>query len=90
MGYAMTSLYIALILIAILLAFAAAWRWAPVGWLTALTGTTGAIVIAAYEAMGDLMPELKTLMPDEYRPALVIVFLLLTVAARFRNMAVPE
>jgi hypothetical protein len=55
-----------------------------------LTGTTGAIVVAAYEAMGDLMPELKMLMPDEYRPALVIVFLLLTVAARFRNKAVAE
>ena len=84
----MMSLYIALILIVILLAFAAAWKWIPAGWLTALTGTTGAIVIAAYEAMGDLMPELKSLMPDQYRPALVIVFLLLTVAARFRNKAI--
>lgn len=86
----MLLLNIALILLVILVAFAAAWRWTPAGWLTASTGTVGAIVIAAYEAMGAMMPELKMLMPDEYRPALVVVFLLLTVAARFRNKAVPE
>jgi hypothetical protein len=34
------------------------------------------------------VPQLKLLMPDQYRPALVIVFLLLTVAARFRNKAI--
>jgi hypothetical protein len=40
--------------------------------------------------MGDMMPELRTLMPAEYRPWLVIVFLLLTVAARFRSKAPAE
>ncbi len=77
-------------LIVTLLAFIAAWRLVPAGWLTATTGTFGAVVIALYEAMTDMMPELKTLMPAEYRPWLVIVFLLLTVAARFRNRAAEQ
>jgi hypothetical protein len=83
----MLSINLTLFLLVVLLAFIAAWRLMPAGWLTATTGTLGAVVIALYEAMGDMMPELKTLMPVEYRPWLVVVFLLLTVAARFRNRA---
>ena len=75
-------------MIVTLLAFIAAWRLVPSGWLTAVTGTFGAVVIALHEAMTGMMPELKTLLPAEYRPWLVIVFLLLTVAARFRNRPV--
>lgn len=78
------ELAIALILI-VVIAFALAWWKMPSGTLTATTGTLGAVVIAAHEGMGDMMPELKMAVPDEYRPALVIVFLLLTVAARFRG-----
>lgn len=84
----MLTVNIAVFLIVTLAAFTAAWRLVPSGWLTALTGTLGAVVVAFYEAMTDLMPELRTLMPAEYRPWLVIVFLLLTVAARFRNRPV--
>jgi hypothetical protein len=83
----MLSINLTLFLLVVLLAFIAAWRLMPAGWLTATTGTLGAVVIALYEAMGDMMPELKTLMPVEYRLWLVVVFLLLTVAARFRNRA---
>jgi hypothetical protein len=79
---------LALFLFVILLGFIAAWRFMPAGWLTATTGSLGAVAVALYEAMGDMMPELKTLMPAEYRPWLVVVFMLLTVAARFRNRAV--
>lgn len=86
----MLSLNIALFLIVIILAFAAAWRWTPSGWLTASTGTVGAVLIAAHEAVGGMMPELKMLLPEEYRLALVILFLLLTVAARFRGAAAVE
>lgn len=84
----MFSFNLALILLVVLAAFIAAWRLTPSGWLTAGTGSLGAVAIALHEAMGDLMPELKTMMPAEHRPWLMIVFLLLTVAARFRNRAV--
>lgn len=83
----MFSVNLTLSLLLVLLAFIAAWRLMPSGWLTATTGSLGAVSIALYEAMGDLMPELKTMMPAEHRPWLMIVFLLLTVAARFRNRA---
>lgn len=83
----MFSVYLAIFLVILLIAFAAAWRLMPAGWLTATTGTLSAAAIALYEAMSDMMPELKTLLPAEYRAWLVIVFLLLTVAARFRNRA---
>jgi hypothetical protein len=83
----MFSVYLAIILVVLLIAFVAAWRLMPAGWLTAMTGTLSAAAIALYEAMGDLMPELKSLLPADYRAWLVIVFLLLTVAARFRNRA---
>jgi hypothetical protein len=86
----MFSVNLAIFLVVVLIAFVAAWRLMPAGWLTAMTGTLSAVVIALYEAMGDLMPELKTLLPAEYRAWLVIVFLLLTVAARFRNRAAPQ
>lgn len=86
----MLSLNVALFLLVAGLAFIAAWRLIPAGWLTAATGTTGAIVIAFHEALGDTMPELRSLMPAEYRPWLVVVFLLLTVVARFRNRAAEQ
>ena len=86
----MLSVNLALFLVVVLFAFVAAWRLMPTGWLTATTGTFAAIAVALYEAMGDMMPELRTLMPAEYRPWLVIVFLLLTVAARFRNRAIEQ
>lgn len=86
----MFSVYLAICLVILLIAFAAGWRLMPAGWLTATTGTLSATVIALYEAMGDMMPELKTLLPAEYRGWLVIVFLLLTVAARFRNRAARQ
>lgn len=86
----MLSLNVALFLIAAGFVFVAAWRLMPAGWLTAATGTTGAIVIAFHEALGEMMPELRSLMPAEYRPWLVIMVLLLTVLARFRNKAAEQ
>ena len=86
----MFSVNLAFVLVVVLIAFVAAWRLMPAGWLTAMTGTLSATAIALYEAMGDMMPELKTLLPAEYRAWLVIVFLLLTVAARFRNRAARQ
>lgn len=84
----MFSVNIALLLLVVFAAFIAAWRTVPSGWLTAATGSLGAVVIALHEAMGDLMPELKAMMPPEHRSLLVILFLLLTVAARFRKRVV--
>lgn len=86
----MLSVSLALFFSAVLLTFLVAWRLMPPGWLTATTGTLGAVVVALHESMGDLMPELKTHMPSEYRPWLVVVFLLLTVAARFRHRAARQ
>ena len=86
----MFSVYLAIFLVILLIAFAAAWRLMPAGWLTAATGTLSATAIALYEAMGDMMPELKSMLPAEYRGWLVVVFLLLTVAARFRNRAAQQ
>lgn len=86
----MLSISFALSLLVVVFAFMAAWRIMPPGWLTATTGTIGAVVVALYEAMGDMMPELRALMPPEYRPWLVVAFLLLTVAARFRNRAAGQ
>ena len=68
-------------------AFAAAWRWMPPGWLTASTGSVSAIIVAFHQAANEQLPALKAALPEEHRPVLVIMFLLLTVAARFRNKA---
>lgn len=65
--------------------FLVAWAWMPSGWLTATTGTVGAIIIATHESMLELMPALKAAFPPAYQPALTIVVLMLTVAARFRK-----
>lgn len=81
----MLTLNFALAFVVAIAAFAAAWRWMPAGWLTASTGSVSAIIVAAYEVTNEQMPALKAALPEEYRPVLVIVFLLLTVAARFRN-----
>jgi hypothetical protein len=84
----MLTLNLAVILIMAIVAFAAAWRWMPAGWLTASTGSASAIIVALYEATNEQMPALKATLPEEYRPVLVIMFLMLTVAARFRNPGV--
>ena len=86
----MLSIPLVIYLLVVLLAFISAWRLMPAGFLTATTGTIGAVLIALYEAMSDLMPELRMLMPAEYHPWLVVVFLLLTVAARFRYRAAEQ
>jgi hypothetical protein len=86
----MLSVNVALFLFVTVLAFTTAWRLMPAGWLTAATGITGAIMIAFHEALGEMMPELRSLMPAEYRPWLVVVVLLLTVIARFRNKAAEQ
>ena len=85
----MITLDLAAIFIMAIVAFAAAWRWTPAGWLTASAGSLSAIIIALHEATNEQMPALKAALPEEYRPALVIMFLVLTVAARFRNKAAP-
>lgn len=82
------DLSIALILIVIIAAFAAAWRWMPAGYLTAVTGTLGSIVTIAHTSLADSMYDLQQVIPEEYRPILAVAFLLLTVAARFRNHGV--
>ncbi len=74
-----------LILIVVLIIFAAAWRWLPSGYLTACTGSVPAIVIAAQEVFGEHMPALKAVVPTEYQPWLLVTFMMLTVAARFRK-----
>ena len=84
----MLALNLAIVLIMAIVAFAAAWRWMPPGWLTASTGTVSAIIVAFHEAANEQMPSLKAALPEEHRPVLVIMFLLLTVAARFRNRGV--
>ena len=84
----MLTLYLAVVVIVAIAAFAAAWRWMPAGWLTATTGSVSAIIVALYETTNEQMPALKAGLPEEYRPVLVIMFLLLTVAARFRNSGV--
>ncbi len=84
----MLTLNLSVVFIIAIVAFAAAWRWMPAGWLTATTGSISAIIIAFYEATNEQMPALKAALPEEYRPVLVIMFLLLTVAARFRNNGV--
>lgn len=81
----MLTLDLAIVFIVAIVAFAAAWRWMPAGWLTASTGSVSAIIIAFHEAANEQMPALKAATPEEYRPVLVIMFLVLTVAARFRN-----
>ena len=85
----MLTLSLSLVFIIAILAFAVAWRWMPAGWLTATTGSISAIIIALYEAANEQMPALKAALPEEYRPVLVILFLVLTVAARFRNGVRP-
>jgi hypothetical protein len=84
----MLTLDLAVVFIIAILAFAAAWRWMPAGWLTASTGSVSAIIVAFYEAANEQMPALKAALPEEYRPLLVIMFLVLTVAARFRSSGV--
>lgn len=84
----MLTLDLAIVFIVAIVAFAAAWRWMPPGWLTASTGSISAIIIALYEATTEQMPALKAALPEEHQPALVIMFLVLTVAARFRNSGV--
>ena len=86
----MLGIHFALFLAIVLVGFMAAWRFMPTGWLTASTGTLGAMAIALHEAISGAMPELKALLPEEHRPWLVILFLLLTVAARFRNRAATQ
>lgn len=84
----MITMHLALILIVVLLIFAAAWRWLPSGWLTAATGSVTALtalIEAAQQGLGEHMAALKAVLPPEYQPALVIVFALLTIAARFRS-----
>ena len=84
----MLTLDLTVVFIIAIVAFAAAWRWMPAGWLTASTGSVSAIIVALYEATNEQMPTLKAALPEEYRPVLVIMFLVLTVAARFRNTGV--
>ncbi len=84
----MLTFDLAVVIIMAIVAFAAAWRWMPAGWLTASTGSISAIIIALYEATNEQMPALKAALPEEYRPVLVIMFLALTVTARFRNRGV--
>lgn len=81
----MLTLDLAIVFIMAIVAFGAAWRWMPAGWLTASTGSVSAIIIALHEAANEQMPALKAATPEEYRPVLVIMFLVLTVSARFRN-----
>lgn len=83
----MLTLHLAVVFIIAVVAFTAAWRWMPPGWLTASTGSVSAIIVALYEATNEHMPALKAALPEEYRPVLVIMLLALTVAARFRNKA---
>jgi hypothetical protein len=83
----MLTLHLAVVFIMAVVAFAAAWRWMPPGWLTASTGSISAIIVALYEATNEQMPALQAALREEYRPVLVIMFLALTVAARFRNKA---
>ena len=83
----MLTLYLAIVFVTAFAGFAAAWRWMPAGWLTASTGMVSAIIVALYEATNEQMPALKAALPEEYRPVLVILFLVLTVAARFRKKA---
>lgn len=83
----MLTLSLSVVVIVALVAFAAAWRWMPAGWLTASTGSVSAIIVALYEATNEQLPALKAALPEEYEPALVIMLLVLTVAARFRNKA---
>ena len=84
----MFTLDFAVVFIMAIVVFAAAWHWMPPGWLTASTGSVSAIIVALYETTNEQMPALKAALPEEYRPVLVIMFLLLTVAARFRNSGV--
>jgi hypothetical protein len=83
----MLTLHLAVVFIMAVVAFAAAWRWMPPGWLTASTGSISAIIVALYEATNEQMPALQAALREEHRPVLVIMFLALTVAARFRNKA---
>lgn len=83
----MLTLNLVLILIVLLAVFAAAWRWLPSGYLTATTGTLGALIVATHESIMEMTPALKAAFPPEYQPWLTVVILLLTVAARFRKRA---
>lgn len=84
----MLTFELAVLFIVAIVAFAAAWRWMPAGWLTASTGSISAIIIALHEATNEQMAALQAALPEEYRPVLAILFLALTVAARFRNSGV--
>lgn len=81
----MLTLNLAVVFMLAIVAFAVAWRWMPAGWLTAWTGSISAIIVALYEAMNEQMPALKAALPEDHLPVLVIILLVLTVAARFRN-----
>lgn len=71
--------------VAVLLAFAAAWRWAPKGTLTASTAGLGVLIEASHAAMEGGMYDLKAALPGEYQPWVVVVFMVLTIAARYRT-----
>jgi hypothetical protein len=81
----MLTLDLTIVFIVAIVAFAAAWRWMPAGWLTASTASVSAIIVALHEAANEQLPALKAALPEEYHPVLVILSLVLTVAARFRN-----
>jgi hypothetical protein len=76
-----------LIVVVVVIVFGLAWRLVPSGWLTATTGTVGAIVIATHDSVLEMMPALKAAVPPEHQHWLTAVVLLLTVAARFRKRA---
>jgi hypothetical protein len=81
----MLTLDLVLILIVVLAVFAAAWRWLPSGYLTATTGSIPAVVIVTQEVFAEQMPALKAILPTDSQPWLLVMFMLLTIAARFRS-----
>jgi hypothetical protein len=81
----MLTINLALILIVILIAFGLAWRFLPSGYLTATTGSIPAIVIVTQEVFAEQMPALKAILPTDSQPWLLVMFMLLTIAARFRT-----
>lgn len=73
-----------ILVLAIAVAFAAGWVYAPKGTLTKIVATISLTATTAYEWLSEQWFMLREIVPPEYGPWLLGMFLVLTVAAAVR------
>lgn len=73
-----------IIILAIVVVFVAGWFYVPKGRLTKITATASLVVTSAYDWLSEQWFMLQMLVPPEWTPWFVGLFLALTVAAAVR------